>query len=390
MNINRHNYEVFFLLYVDNELSAAEKKAVDVFVQENTDLQGELLLLQQTVVKADNIVLEKKDWLYMEEGISALQENLLLFADDELSATDKKAVEALLATDKLAHTEWNILQQTKLQPDTDIVFTDKQSLYRTEGGKVVGFKWWRAAAAAVLLGFGIWTGMSIYKNNFKTTTGAAEIARENKIISNQGKTEIPVNQTAAESQTPGNNDPQNRGTAGTEKNQADKLTKNNGQPNIKMIRQNTIGQKENITVRENSIKKPDNNLPESYLENINRNERNKIIVAGVLPQNNKNADASGVNSGIVKNNIKEKVTNSGIDKLTNSSSDQSTTAVIPVVYANTDTENNNDRILYMDENKAKRTALGGFLRKAKRMIERNTSIKTGDGLKVAGFEIALK
>ena len=80
MNINRHNYEEFFLLYVDNELSASEKKAVDVFVQENPDLQAELLSLQQTVIKAEDIVLEKKDWLMMEERIPVLQENLLLYA----------------------------------------------------------------------------------------------------------------------------------------------------------------------------------------------------------------------------------------------------------------------------------------------------------------------
>ncbi|MEP7255241.1 MAG: hypothetical protein ABI666_05660, partial [Ferruginibacter sp.] len=133
MNIKRHNYEEFFLLYVDNELSAADKKAVDVFVQENPDLQMELILLQQTIVESDDVVLDKKDWLFMEEGVSALQENLLLYADNELSLSDKKTVEALLATDKLARAEWNILQQTKLQPDTAIVFTDKQSLYRTEG-----------------------------------------------------------------------------------------------------------------------------------------------------------------------------------------------------------------------------------------------------------------
>ena len=97
MNINRHNYETFFLLYVDKELSAADRKAVDVFVQENPDLQMELSLLQQTVVNVDDVVLDKKDWLYMEEDISALQENILLYADNELTAADKNAVDALFS-----------------------------------------------------------------------------------------------------------------------------------------------------------------------------------------------------------------------------------------------------------------------------------------------------
>ena len=92
MKINRHNYEEFFLLYVDNELSAADKKAVEVFVQENPDLQMELMLLQQTIVESDNVVLDKKEWLFMEEGIPVLQENLLLYADGELSPSDKKTL----------------------------------------------------------------------------------------------------------------------------------------------------------------------------------------------------------------------------------------------------------------------------------------------------------
>ena len=51
MNINRNNYEEYFLLYTDNELSEAERKMVDAFVAANPDLQEELLMLQQSVVK---------------------------------------------------------------------------------------------------------------------------------------------------------------------------------------------------------------------------------------------------------------------------------------------------------------------------------------------------
>ena len=188
MNINRHNYETFFLLYVDKELSAADRKAVEVFVKQNPDLQMELALLQQTVVKADDIVLHKKDWLYMEEDISALQESLLLYTDDELSATEKNAVESLLKSNTSAQSERNLLQQTKLQPDMAVVFEDKALLYRKEGGRVVGFKWWRVAAAAVLLGFGLWTGVSLYKNNTQKTNGTDVLVKENKINPGQEKT----------------------------------------------------------------------------------------------------------------------------------------------------------------------------------------------------------
>ena len=386
MNINRHNYEEFFLLYVDKELSAAERKAVDVFVQENPDLQGELLALQNTVVQAEEIGLGKKDWLFMEEKISAMQENLLLYTDDELTLSEKNAIEVLLATDTSALAEWNILQQTILQPDASIVFTDKKSLYRTEGARLVVFKWRRVAAAAVLLGVGLWAGVSVYKNNFKTSTADAKLANGNTSNPSKIKKAVAVNTITLETQPDKNATSLNNITAIAQKNQTDRSTENNKQTIKNKFRQNTIEPKEIIAI-ENSIKKPSNHLPKSYLENINRKESNEIARTNVLLENN-NINASGINNAIVNANPKEKMINPVITDLNKGIPDPRSTAVIPVVY--TGDENTNNRIVYMDEEKVKRSKFGGFIRQAKRVLERTTNIKTGDGLKVAGFEIALK
>jgi len=381
MNINRHNYEEFFLLYVDNELSAAERKAVDVFVLENPDLQGELLSLQQAVVKADDIVLEKKDWLFMDEAIPALQENLLLYADDELPASDRKTIEALLATDKAAREEWNILRQTKLEADTAIVFTNKQSLYRTEGGRVVGFNWRRIAAAAILIGIALWTGVTVYKNNFKATKGEEDIAITNETTPGKVKNETPVNTTTTKSEPGKIVAPQNIAATDVQNN----ATGNKKEAVEKTSDKNNVQQKENIVVQDKD-EKPSNNLPKSYLDNFNKDKRNETATSDVKPKNDNIITGSGTNEVIAKTNPKEKVNDPGlIDK---DLTDPKTTAAISVLY--TGDENNDDRVLYMSEEKVKKTKLGGFIRKAKRVLERTANIKTGDGLKVAGFEIALK
>src|SRR6187551_7825 len=54
MIINRHNYEECFILYWDNELSASQKQAVENFVKENQDLQEEFNILGQTRFVPDN------------------------------------------------------------------------------------------------------------------------------------------------------------------------------------------------------------------------------------------------------------------------------------------------------------------------------------------------
>ena len=57
MKIDRFNYEEFFLLYVDNELSAAERKQVEAFVEQHPDLEEELMMLKQSQLKPDTSVI---------------------------------------------------------------------------------------------------------------------------------------------------------------------------------------------------------------------------------------------------------------------------------------------------------------------------------------------
>jgi hypothetical protein len=374
MIINRHNYEEFFLLYVDNELSAAEKKAVDEFVRENPDLEGELLSLQQVVFKADDIVLEKKDWLMMEEGIAALQEDLLLYADEELPAADKKRIEALFATDKATREEWNILRQTKLEADPAVIFPDKRSLYRTEKGRLVGFNWRRVAAAAILIGIALWTGVAVYRNNFKATTGESGIAQTTQPtpgqVKEKGSVDINIADKPKEISAA-----ENIASAEIEKN----ATKNLAGNYKNIVNEDPVQQKENIAAVE--IEKT-NNLPrQSHLDNINNSGSNKTAVGDVRSTNN-DITVSGTSAVTAKANPKEEP-----DAIDKDMTKSTTTAALPAVYTE---EENNDRILYMSEEKVKRTKLGGFIRQAKRVLERTANIKTGDGLKVAGFEIALK
>lgn len=388
MNITRHNYETFFLLYVDKELPAAERKAVDVFVQENPDLQMELALLQDTVMTADDIVLDKKDWLYMEEDITALQENLLLYVDEELNHADKKTIEAILATDIAAQKEWTVLQQTKLQPDMEVVFADKQSLYRKEPGRVVAFKWWRVAAAAVLLGFGIWTGVSVYKNSNTTKTGTEELANSKKNNSGQIQTDDTTGNTAITKQPDEKQAAENITSTTAEKNNEDQSTENIKSAVEKSNNQHVASPKENTTVQNNPNKKPDNNLPKPALQNINNSNSNEVTAQNVLPSNNNSSRVSGNNDAVVKITPRE---NRTVIENLNSKTDPDNITALQVVNTNktADGEDNN-RYLNVDDDKQKRTALGGFIRKAKRVLERNTNVKTGDGIKIAGFEIALK
>lgn len=217
ININRHNYETFFLLYIDGELSAAERMAVEYFIQENPDLSNELEALQQTTLLMDEaITMPGKSDLYRSEsteiGLHNHTEQFLLYVDHELSTEGTKSVETFVLQHPELQESFMQLKQTKL-PDETIVFPYKESLYRnseTEKRPVVYMRWWRMAAAAAVIGFSffIWTisgnesvlnndqslaATTIQSNPSSIDRKATDVSKETILESSAANTTKPTN-----------------------------------------------------------------------------------------------------------------------------------------------------------------------------------------------------
>jgi len=168
--ITRENYEEYFLLYVDNELSAAAKSAVEKFVAGNPDLQEEWETLLQCRVDVDEQeVFADKELL--------LQRDLLSYVDGELDAEGRRSVEEFVGLYPSKAVELQQLLMTVSHPDVSIVHPDKESLYRSERRKVVFMPWMRVGIAAAVLGL---VALLLLNSQHPGTPGIARVQPLNK------------------------------------------------------------------------------------------------------------------------------------------------------------------------------------------------------------------
>ncbi|MEP7373330.1 MAG: hypothetical protein ABI675_08030 [Chitinophagaceae bacterium] len=186
MMITRHNYEEYFILYMDNELASEDRRLVELFVQENADLKDELDWLMQSRLAPDaSIVFDNKKQLMKSSGAESININnyeewLLLYTDNELTAEQKGTVEKFAAAHPAIQEGLQLLQKTKFQPEQEITFHNKELLYRKEEKvRVIAINWRKIAVAAVLL-VTISTTALIVFNKKKPAGPATEIASAKK------------------------------------------------------------------------------------------------------------------------------------------------------------------------------------------------------------------
>ncbi len=339
MNINRHNYEEFFLLYVDNELTAGQRKIVEAFVATNPDLQEEFDLIQQATFTAD----VKLDETFISsllkpvgEESTISEEQLLLYVDDELSADEKAAVEKELVASPSLQKELQWLRRSQVTADTAVVFPDKSLLYkqaepaRVFSMSVTARRWSAAAAVALLLGSAIWFTLS----NNKTIEQPGQLAveqqpkkQDTQKISKPNSVKEILKETLEEQ-----NNELNPSIAKTESTQQQSTTK----PSIASV---------DVTTKPGTTVTPSDEKTDPVItEPVEKTAEKKVVEPSNNPTSSTVQSIASTNNG-------------------------STT-----VY-DEDAANEEEGTLFT-EDRQRKSGIAGFLKKAKRTFERKTGIQS--------------
>jgi anti-sigma factor RsiW len=170
--ITRENYEEFFLSYVDNELPAETRLAVEHFARANPDLGEELETLLQCRLEP-----ESDAEFPGKHSLLQYEESLLLYVDGELDEAGRKSVEELTQREPHYARELKRLRDTVSDPDAAILFPDKESLYHpAKRRRVVVMPWLQATAAAAVIGAVV---VLLLPHGHKTDNPATAVAKNN-------------------------------------------------------------------------------------------------------------------------------------------------------------------------------------------------------------------
>ena len=181
MIITRHNYEEFFLLYVDRELDEDQRIAVENFVSQNPDLAKELEMLQQAILADNTMEFQSKELLYKKENsisLSNYEEYFLLYTDNELNNLELEAVENFVLKHPQLQNEFTILQKTRLHPEV-IAFANKEALYRkeTKVRRIIPLGLVRIGAAAAIIAIAYISFIKISSSNVADTNDVVTMSK---------------------------------------------------------------------------------------------------------------------------------------------------------------------------------------------------------------------
>jgi hypothetical protein len=358
VEITRDNYEVYFVMYVDDELNATERMAVEQFIQQNPDLEEELVMLQQSVLRPDEgIVFNQKGNLFRHTAANDINEGnceeyFVLYGDDEITNDEKDKVEQFVYKHPQYQAEFELIQQVKLVPDNALAFPDKSYLYRTEEDdtRVIAFPWWRFTAAAIAI----------------LTIGTVAFYLSTRFAIN--KTEVvvaPPTKAAMKPPTPS---------------KAEVVVTTQPANNNSAAEINADQAVVNTTSRKN-ISKSSNIQPPSYVQQVVQQQPEEIPAG----DNEKSLSARSVDVAVGTLYERPQVNSTAITNTVSKTISINTVAVQP----DEEPEHSQTSVLTASVNK---TPLRGFFRKVSRVVDKVTSPDDNGkaGIRIANLEFAIK
>jgi len=362
--INRYNYEEFFLLYIDNELDAREKEAVEKFVQQNADLVVEMdMLMKSKYLPEEGIVFTNKENLIRTEGNSINENNyeeyFLLYIDNELSAAKRQEVETYILQHPRLQNVFTSLKEAVLEPDATVLYTNKEELYRSEKKRVVYLQPWRWAVAAAFISLCTGGWWLLQK------PGATERIADIRSTNNQAKQNIQPAKTDSSQQ---NKQPEIVAQqASASKNEVNKTVVAKKKP--------VFEQKPDAIAKNTSSKQT---LPSNKIED------NTIVKQNEQPVTHNNDVATNSDQP-----IKEEITGIAFQQVPDlAEQNTGNYNVYPVAYKEINT-NDEDRSVYVGMLDLNKDKVKGLLKKAGRLFKnKSNNLANEDGkLQVANFEI---
>lgn len=210
-SISKNNYEVFFLDYIEGRLDAAETSALLQFLETHPELKEELDSIELIKLEPDHkISFESKDALkkplfkpFGKIDQQNYEEFFIAAAENDLSYSDKSDLNIFLQKNPDLAKELETIKLCRLQPETKLIFENKQLLKKNI---VLPFLSQRiyyiaavAASLALLIGLGIIFRPGTQPANkityLEPTTLNDQFNIEPEIASDPGISKMPVKTT---------------------------------------------------------------------------------------------------------------------------------------------------------------------------------------------------
>lgn len=209
MKIDRNNYELFFVEYLDGALPVEKIDDVLDFLQKNPDLAEELKGLEKMKLEVPNEVFPLKNSLKRSDldMIDAFEETCIRSIEGDLSPKDNAEFKIFIDHNKEQKKTYDLYCATISEPDPLIILQNKEQLKKSKNRIIVPF--WYAVAASIVLGVFFFTTPGNKTNTIAPETIAEVVGKQSSdnkdevvdIQNSDTKHEVPLCEDLAKKPT---------------------------------------------------------------------------------------------------------------------------------------------------------------------------------------------